>query len=448
MKLQFGNNPPAPSPLAPLFVGERGMGLAILATVMLLLSGLTAWAQEDPFESAAVLEREALIREVLARNPGIESMRRAWMAAGEREAQASSLEDLRVMTSIAPQSIAGDDRFGYMVGVEQMLPWTGKRGAMGAMERAMADAMKGDYESARLEMSLMASMLYDELYSAGRMLELNAHHIRLMEQMKASAEAMYVASGASMQDPIEAEVSIARMEREQASIEARIAVLSARINALLHRLPDASLPPLPETLELLPPEMRDAETLRQVALGSRPELATVEARVQAGQAEAELADRERFPDLVVSASYDTTMMGPEHRFQVGLGFNIPNQREKRRAMLREAEMKVAMERSRFAELEDAIRLEVESARVELEKARRIFGIYENRLVPAGRDRVTAAEAGFSSGTNDFSTVVTAVNDLREMEIERETTLAELYTARARLDRALGRLPFVQQEETK
>jgi hypothetical protein len=47
--------------------------------------------------------------------------------------------------------------------------------------------------------------------------------------------------------------------------------------------------------------------------------------------------------------------------------------------------------------------------------------------------------------NDFSTAVSATNELRELEIERETTLAKLYTNRARLDRALGRLPFVQEE---
>ncbi len=426
--------------------GERRVGRAMLLSLLLVLSGLTASAQEDEFEGAALLEREALVNSVLERNPGIESMRQAWLAAGEREAQSGSFDDLRVMTAVAPESVWGDDRFGYMVQVEQMLPWSGKRGAKAAMDRAMADSMKGDYEGARLGMALTASTLYDELYSAERMLELNRHHIMYLGQMKESAEARYVASAASLQDPIEAEVAIARMEKDQASIEALIVVLRARINSLLHRPPAAALPPMPDSLGVLPPETLDAETLQQVALDSRPELASVGARIDAGRAEMELADRDRFPDLVLSTTYNTMMMGPEHRFQVGVGFNIPNQREKRRAQLREAEVKVEMEKSRFAQAEDSVRLEVETARVELEKAHRVFDIYENRLVPASRDRVAAAEAGFSSGTNDFSTVVAATNDLRELEIERETTLAQLYTNLARLDRALGRLPFVQEVE--
>lgn len=425
--------------------GEKGVGRVMLFTLLVMLSGLTLAAQELPFAGASVLEREALIRAVLDRNPGIEAMRQAWLAAGEREAQSSALDDLRVMTAVAPESIWGDDRVGYMVEVEQMLPWFGKRDAMAAIDRAMADAMRGDYEGARLGMALMASMLYDELYSAERMLELNEHHIARMMQMKESAEAMYVASAASLQDPIEAEVLIARTEREQASIEAMIVVLRARINALLHRSPGEPLPPMPDSLEVPHPEARDAESLQRIALGARPELASVDARIKAGQAEARLADRERFPDLVVSAGYNTMMMGPEHRFQVGVGLNIPNQREKRRAQLREAEAKVEMEQNRFAELEDSVRLEVETARIEIEKTRRIFEIFENRLVPAARDRLAAAEAGFSSGMNDFSTAVSATNELRELEIERETTLAKLYTNRARLDRALGRLPFAQEE---
>jgi outer membrane protein TolC len=421
--------------------------VALASALLFVLPGLTASAQEppaDPFTGAVVLEREALITAVLERNPGIESMRQAWVAAGEREAQSSSFEDLRVMTSIAPQSIWGDDRFGYMVQVEQMLPWSGKRGAMTGMDRAMADSMKGDYENARLGMALTASMLYDELWSAERMLELNAHHIARMTQMKESAEAMYVASMASLQDPIEAEVAIARMEREQAQLEAMIVVVSARINALLHRAPDAVLPPLPDSLTVPTAEARDTETLQQIALGARPELASIDARIRSGQAEAELADRERYPDFMVSAGYNSMMMGPEHRFTIGVGVNIPNQRERRRAELREAEAKVEMERQRFAELESSIRLEVETARVEMEKSLRIHALYENRLVPAGRDRLEAAEAGFSSGTNDFSTVVAASNELRELEIERETTLAEIYTKRAQLERALGRIPFVEE----
>jgi len=434
-------------------LGPRPSALGVVvkgfAAAVLLLSGLTGWAQEpadEPFVGAAVLEREALIGEGLARNPGIESMRQAWVAASEREAQSSSYDDLRVMTAIAPKSIGGDGRLGYMVQVEQMLPWSGKRGAMGAVDRAMADSMKGDYESARLGLGLMASMLYDELWSAERMFELNEHHIARMKQMKESAEAMYVASGASLQDPIEAEVSIAKMEKEQASIEAMIVVLRARINALLHRSPGATLPPLPDELSEPPPEVRDAETLQEVAISARPELQAVDAKIRAGQAQADVADRDRYPNFMVSAAYNSMMMGPDHRFQIGVGLNIPSQRDKRRAELREAEAKVEMERARLAEIEDSIRLEVETARVELDKTRRIYELYENRLVPAGRDRLDAAEAGFSSGTNDFSTVVSAINDLRELEIERETTLAQLYTNRARLERALGRVPFVQEEE--
>lgn len=415
-------------------------------SIVFVLSGLAAAAQDDPFAGAPVLERDALIRAVLERNPGIESMRQAWVAAGEREAQARSFDDLQLMAALAPRSISGDDRFGYMVEVGQMLPWAGKRDAMGAMQRAMADAMKGDWESGRLGMALMASMLYDELWSAGRMHELNAHHIERMTQMKESAEAMYVASAASLQDPIEAEVAIARMEAEQASIESMLALLRARINALLHRDPGTALPPLPDTLDALPPDARDAATLQQIALGSRPELSVVDARVRAGQAEARLADRERYPDFMLTAAYNTMMMGPEHYFQVGVGFNIPNQQERRRAQLREAEAKVAMERTRFSELEDAVRLEVEEARLAMEATRRILEIVESRLLPAGRDRLAAAEAGFSSGTNDFSAVVAAINALRELEIERETTLAKLYTNRARLDRALGRIPFGEEAQ--
>lgn len=54
-----------------------------------------AFEAETPFPGAAVLDRRALVEEVLRRNPSLESMRQAWRAALARYPQETALDDPR-----------------------------------------------------------------------------------------------------------------------------------------------------------------------------------------------------------------------------------------------------------------------------------------------------------------------------------------------------------------
>ena len=62
---------------------------------------------EEPasFPSDSPLQREALVRAVLERNPNLEAARQAWRAALAEHPQTRSLEDTRASYSLAPASI-------------------------------------------------------------------------------------------------------------------------------------------------------------------------------------------------------------------------------------------------------------------------------------------------------------------------------------------------------
>ena len=61
-----------------------------------------------------------------------------------------------------------------------------------------------------------------------------------------------------------------------------------------------------------------------------------------------------------------------------------------------------------------------------------------------RDQVDAARAGFVASRNDFVAVVSAEKNLRSAELEYQVARATFDRRRAELDRALGRVPGVDE----
>lgn len=407
---------------------------------MLAELGRRAPAHGEPFAGDAHLERGALVEAVLARNPDIESARLAWRAALADYPVATAVDDPMASYRVAPLSVGDEEApFGQVIELEQRFRFAGKRRLAGEVALAEAEAMRQEVESVRLDLALMASNLYDDYFLAARSLEVNRHHADLLVQMRKSAEAQYVAGRASQQDPLQADVELGNLERDRIMLEAEREATIAQLNGLLRRGPDAPLPP--PAADLPPPPRLDVERseLEAVAFARRPELSAARARIRGGQAAIDLARREWVPDLSVMGAYDSMQEMPEHRWMLGVTVDIPLQRGGRRAARDQAEARTALERSRDHSLRDRIAVEVARALVSARESARVVELLERRLVPAARDQVRAALAGFASGQNAFTAVIDAEENQREVELELHAARAQLWRRMAALDRAVGRI---------
>ncbi|MBA2542365.1 MAG: TolC family protein, partial [Deltaproteobacteria bacterium] len=300
---------------------------------------------EDPFAGATVLDRRALIDAVLTRNPDIEAARAGWRRALSRVPQVTALDDPMVSYGLAPLSITGDAPFGHRIAIEQKLPITNRRGLAGEVALAEAEAMRDDIDAVRLRLAAMASTMFDDYYVADRALEVDAHHRGLLEQMRESAIAQYTAGRAAQQDPLQADVELAMIDRERLMHETERKVVIAGLNGLLHRDPGAALPPAPKLLAIVPDNKLEASALTETALRERPELRGQDARIRRGASSRRLADRGAWPDVGVMASYDSMWDLPEHRWMVGVSVDVPLARGRRAAARDEAD--AATDEARF-----------------------------------------------------------------------------------------------------
>ncbi len=402
---------------------------------------------DDRALKADALDRAAFVRAVLHRNPSIEEARFAWRSAVARVRQAGALPDPAVSLGIAPLSVASSSTpVGYDVGVSQRLPWPGKLAFEESAAKANALAAQSDFEVTRRELALSAALLYDEYFVAARSIETNGEHIALMKDLKGAALAQLESGRGSVQDPLEAEVELTHMEHDAILLASDRDVAVAQMNELLHRDPNAPLPPptnLPTSEDV---DASAAVHLEIEAVLHRPEIEAARERARAEEARGRRAERDSYPDVTVSTSYSSMWAMPEHRWMVGLGLDLPIQLGRRAGAVDEANAEHARFESEVARLSDKARTEVAVALKRREEAEHVARLYKERLIPVARAQIAAARAGFVSSRNDFVAVVGAERNLRGVELAYQMALADLDRRGAELDRALGRIPGIDGSE--
>ncbi len=389
----------------------------------------------DPFYGKAELSVEQLVAEVQARNPSLQAASSAWRAATERYPQAVSLDDPMFKYMLGTQSIGMDNGGGWMVEASQKIPWAGKRALRGSAASADADAMKGDIGDVRLRLAEVARTAFYDYYLARREMDVNTSTHRLVTQFREIAWNKYQVNQTTQQDVLQADVELATLESRRTELTRDEQVAIARINTLLHRAADHPLPPPPAKAPL-PDSLPAVEALQQAAAESRPDLFALQARIRAEQANVALACKEYYPDLNLVAKYDG-FMPEEMRPQVGMELNVPLQRGRRSAAVREASERLHQRCAEYQDRLDQVRFEVQSALDRATQSQRAIRLYEEKILPATQRSVESAQSTYTSGKLDFLRLIDAE---RQVYTQREMyyqAIAEYHRRLAELERAVG-----------
>ncbi len=158
------------------------------------------------------------------------------------------------------------------------------------------------------------------------------------------------------------------------------------------------------------------------------------------------ARREYFPDFTLVGNYNRRLPISENRPFIGVRFNVPLQLGRRRAALEEARSLLARAHREREEIADEVQLAVHRSLEEYVQARAVSELFEARALPAARDRVNAARAGFETGRNSFLELIDAERELRRVELDREQAVADVSRRAAQLLRAVGRTPGLEGHE--
>jgi outer membrane protein TolC len=329
---------------------------------------------------------------------------------------------------------------GYELLASQRIPYPGKRQLLGEAASSEAAAADEDLQSLRLDLAAEAATLYADYYLNARELEINAEHLAWLSAFQRVATARYAAGLLPQQAPVQAEVEAARMLHHEVELRAASRRLVARLDALLHRPAGSPLPPPPATLAVPLARAMDHTAPTVPDAADRPELRALRAKVAARRAELDLARRGRYPDFELMTGYSSMWETTEHRFTAGVGINLPLRRSRIQAEVEGAQARLDQAIAELARREDELTAEAAGAAAELEATVHLIELYQDRVVPAARDQVAAARAGFESGGESMLGLIEAERSLRDAQQQYQVAVAGWVRTEALLARALGELP--------
>lgn len=398
---------------------------------------LTLGVTGNPFDGMPELSAEAVVREVLARNPSLAQMAAAAQAASARYPQVISLDDPMFGVSTAPGAWGSNEvQGGYRLEVAQKFPWPGKLPLRGASTSADAAAAAQEVEDMRLQLVESARNAFYDYYLVSRAIVVNEEGLHLLRDFRQSADNRYTTGLVPQQDVLQADVEIGRQQERLLTLKRMREVAVAKINTLLHLSPDSALPSPPEQLTI-GSELPAAIEIRTMALLRRPDLAAATNRLSAEQAKLALALREYKPDVEVAAAYDALWQELPLRTMVGVRVNLPVRLSRRDAAVVEAQSMIRQRQAELARLTDQANFEVQQSYSMVRESEQAIELYRTKLIPAAENNIGAAKSAYVAGKIPFLSLLEAQRNLVELRDRQFEVVVEYFRRRAALDRAAG-----------
>jgi outer membrane protein TolC len=397
------------------------------------------------FAGMPQLSVEALVEQVLVRNPSLSQMTAAWQAASARYPQVTSLDDPMLAVTLGPASFGSNTvEPAYRLEISQKYAFPGKLRLRGDSARAEAHAAGNDVEDMHLQLIESARHAFFDYFLAARAREVNEESLRLLGDFKKNAETRYAKGQGAQQDILQADVEIGR-QRERAFLLQRMhKVAVARINTLLDLPPDRPLPPPPPEIavrETLP----DSAHLRETALAQRPDLKALVNRLAADELSLALAHKDYYPDFEPFVMYDRFMGNTSDTRDLapmaGVKLNLPVRLSRRDGAVAEAQAKIAQRRAELTRLTDQVNFEVQQAYEQVHESEKVVRLYAAEVLPAARSNVKTAQAEYVTGKIPFLSLIEAQRNLVGLQDRYFEATADYFRRRATLERAIaGPLP--------
>ena len=369
----------------------------------------------------------------------------------DAEARAIARGELRQAHALLPNpqleieapGAATDGGFGrYEAALSQEIEWAGQRGLrIDAAEGGVRRATQLVRDAARLTLA-DASVAYYATVAAARRLDVVEEIFDSNQRLLAAVRTQVSEGEISALEGSLAEIEVAR---------ARARVLSARREARSAELalkraiglgPSAAIELDDELPDVPPPPSLQPDSLVQLALERRPDLAARSTAIAQLETSARLARREAIPNLEISSLIEREEASGETRFGIGVGLPFPvwNRNQGTAASVRAEAQQAGWSR---AATELQIRTEVADAYQAYVTANEEADIFERDVLQPAQENQRLLEIAYREGKIDLPALLLLRNQLLDAELSywdawlaRRESLVELESATASIGSGL------------
>ncbi|MCK5802652.1 MAG: TolC family protein, partial [Lentisphaeria bacterium] len=417
-------------------------------SIVFLFVSVVAVGQEAPPELGKNASLQDYVLYAEANNAGLQAAHSDWRAAMERIPQVTALPDPKLSYTHYLQEV--ETRVGAQkqrVTLSQTFPWFGKLRLRGDIAAESAQARWNELEAQRAALALTVKNAYYDTYFLKRSIRVTHDSFELLKSLEIVARERYRTGGA-LAAVMQAQVELGKLEDRLRSQEEFRPVLFARLNAALSRPVDTEVP-WPEELGGAEDVAARAKALVRSLANTNPDLRKLTTLARRESLAAELADRNRLPDITVGLSAIDTgdswrsgLQGSsDDALMVTVGLNLPIWFGKYRAQRREALARRQALLKRRENQENTLLADAKLALYELEDAERKVGLYRDTLIPKARQSLGVIQQAFQAGKSDFLNLIDAQRMLLEFELSHERSLVARAKQFAKVEMLAGGAAF-------
>jgi outer membrane protein TolC len=315
------------------------------------------------------------------------------------------------------------------------------------------DAARGEQEASRQDLAAGGADVRLETESAYWTLVTTRESARVLHESIASydthlkdAQNRYELGLAARNELLAVQVERDRAELSRLQAENQAEVANANLVRLVGLPPDTRVLPTEPTAGPAPVD-EATEALVAAALQARPEVAASRSRLSAAEALVKVEGSARLPQLSAFASYDYSRPNSKilplvdewnDTWSVGatLSWEVFNG-GRTSAAVAEARARAEASRHQLRDLEERVRLEVTSRRLDLATAAAALVVAE-RSVASARESVKVEGDRYREGVGLSSELLDAETRLLRTGLDLTEAATNVRVARAGLDRAVGR----------
>jgi len=382
-----------------------------------------------------------LLAEAVRNNPGLRATRLQLQAAQASIPAAGAMPDTSVsvqqFTVGSPKPFAGfsNSSFAYIgLGVEQPLPWPGKRQLRADVVRRGVDVDRQDVAVNQRQLLETIRVDYFQLAAAQQIIAVFQRNRDTLTAIEQAAEGRYRVGQASQQDVLKAQIERTRILAQIADERSRVGELEAQLKDTLHR-PQSSPDIVAEAVVDRPLSVTLPSLLGHIGAGN-PQLGERRARAAQAQAQVTLAKKNFKPDFRVQYMWQHTASQFRDYYMATLSMNLPN-RGRRRAELAQATLNHQEAEAGVEAATDASRAAVARQYVLAQNAEQQLRILDQGLVPQAQAVFRSALSSYQSARVDFATLMNAFLDLQKVQIERQQQHADHESALAHIEALTG-----------
>jgi len=425
----------------------------LLFLLLTMVPSVNLMANEiKAIDLADTLSASQLVSAVLAANPRLELAQATWQASVARIEQQSAFDDPQFQYGFAPLTIDKQksntraSEFGQRFEVSQKLPFPGKLHLRAKTAEFQAEARQQDIAGLQLLLASSAKSLFADWYFIHQAIAIDKLKHSLLKEFRDITETQYSTGRATKQDVLRAETELALLKHQSIVLQRQRKTRLAQLNTLLNRPIDKPLA-IPQQLAEIK-QLPDLEQLQTQAMHSRPELKAIAANINAHKSKAGLAELAYYPDLKLSAGYNSLWDNEDKRFNIGIGFNIPLDQGKRRAAEQEAKANSQQANWQKIDLQARIKEQLLIAYAQTEESLHVLRLYRQQLSPLADENISAAMADYQSGKTDLLAVIKSKKQRLQTQLKTEQALADVHRRLAELEQAVGTIePLSTTDQT-